>query len=197
VGGGLENLWKSDLVGVYGLDGQFIKSFGQYDPSIRESKKYLVFPVIDVNVEQQVLASIQMSGYRIQLYDLQTGERLGWFGTKPAHFTEPESPIRAHDSRQQIIEKSIGTSSAIGTFITSDYVLLNFENVTTSFFQTNDFNDKEPYIAVYDIETFDLVGEIRLPYILSHVANDRLYLRKDDNPDNYTISVYELSSEAL
>lgn len=190
--GNPEEAWKSPLAGVYNLDGELVDTVGRYDPSVRESKKYLIFPVMEVDFEKGLLASVQFSGYRIQIYDLTTKERVAWFGRKTTHFKEPEEYISPRLPRHEINEKSVGTSSVAGVYFLSDYVILYFENLTDSFFETSDFNEKEPYMVVYNRGTHECYGEIALPYILGNISDDRLYSIENDNPENYTIGIYEL-----
>jgi hypothetical protein len=76
-----------------------------------------------------------------------------------------------------------------------EYLLHYFVILTEEFQQTRDHNDKIHYINLYDKESYNSYGEIELPYFLGNVIGDKLYLIENDDPDNYTIGIYEIRSD--
>lgn len=194
--GDLQNAWQSDLIGVYDYDGKLVNTMGKYDPLIKEAMSYVVFPVINIDYQDHLILSAHSSGYTIQLYDLRDGERIAWFGTKTSNFNESEEYISSYQSRQKIKEQSIGISFTSSVHSTSEFIVLHFENLTKSFFENNNFNDKDVFVAIYDKESYDSYGDISLPYALGNIFDDQFYLIENDNPDNYTIGIYELVEES-
>lgn len=187
-----EEAHKSELAGIYNYDGALVDTVGSYDPTVKESKTYNLFSVINVDVRKEWLLGIQYHNYRMQLYDLDSGERLAWFGRQTENYITLDENISRYLPRKKIQEKSAGTSSAVRPYSMSDYIVLYFETLTKEFFETENFNAKEGYIAIYDNETYDSYGDIKLPYTLGNVANDNFYLIENDNPDNFTVGVYNL-----
>lgn len=190
--GDLKEAGKSELVGVYNYDGKLVDTIGKYDPSVKEAKSYLIFPIIHVDFENRLLVSAHSNSFRIQMYNLNTQNRVTWFGAKTPHFKESDEYISPYLPRHEIIKKSIGVSASAGIYLLSNYVVLYFENLTKSFFETSYFNDKESYMSIYDKKSYDCYGEIALPYVLGNISGDKFYLIEDDNPANYTIGIYEL-----
>lgn len=193
--GDLEHAWKSKLVGIYNYEGELIDTIGKYDPFVKEAKSYLIFPIIDIDFENKFLISAQGSGFQMQMYNLISQSRVAWFGRKTSHYKVSDEYISPTLPRHKIKEKSLETSFPVSVHLLSDYIVFCFENVTESFFKTNNFNDKKAFISVYDTESYDFYTEIALPYILGNVAGNKFYLIEDDNPDNYTIGVYELKEK--
>lgn len=189
-----EEAYKSRLAVAHNYDGELVDTMGRYDPTVRTAKSYNLLSIINIDFKRNRLISTHYHNYRIQVYDVETGERLAWFGRKTENFKEGEEYISPNLPREKIQEKSVGRSSAANIYPLSDYIVLYFETLTEAFFTTEDFNEKRPHIVVYDNESYGCYGEIALPYVLGNVSNDKFYLIEDDNPDHFTVGVYELVS---
>jgi len=190
-----EDAYKSKLAAVYNYDGELVDTIGTYDPTVKNSKSYNLFSIINTNFHLNYLLSTQYYNYRIQIYDLKTKNRLAWFGKRTDHFNVGEKYISPHEPIEKIKKEGAGRSSAVSIHTTDNYILLYFETLTKSFFQSKNFNDKKPYIVIYDYNSYDCYGEIALTYVLGDVANNKLYLIENDNPDHFTIGIYELKEE--
>lgn len=190
-----EEAHKSKLAAIYNYDGELVDTVGTYDPTVKEAKTYNLFSVINVDFEDSLLLGIQHHNYRIQLYDLSSKERIAWFGRKTKNYRELQENISSQMPREKINEISAGTSTGIRAYAMSDYIILYFETLTESFFDTESFNDKKGYLAIYDDETYDSYGDIALPYTLGDISNGKIYLIENDNPDKFTIGIYELTEE--
>lgn len=193
--GDLSEAWQSDLIGVYNYDGNLLQTLGQYDPAVKEANTYLIFPHITIDYQNDIVISAQSSGYQIQSFDLKSKKRIARFGRKTSNFQESEEYISPNQSRQKIREQSVGVSFVASVHSLSDYIILHFENLTELFFKTNNFNDKKHFVSIYDKETYNSYGDIPLPFAVGNIFKDKFYLIEDDNPDNYTIGVYELVEE--
>lgn len=191
---GLENVWRSELIGIFEYDGKFLDSFGTYDPHLENPNSYLVFPIMDADLQKNQILSGHPDQYSMQLYDLGKKDRLAWFGLKTENFNQSEEYIDAQQSHQAIRLQAKDLSWTSGVYFLSDYLLNFFVILTEDFQQTRDHNEKIHYITLYDRNTYDSYGEIELPYYLGSVIEDQLYLIEDDNPEQYTIGVYEILS---
>lgn len=188
----LDEAWNSSLAGFYSKEGKITESFGVYDPYIKSIKHYDVYSVINVDRDNSILLSTQGTIYRIQMYDLNTKERIAYFGYKSSNFKEIDEEIDSHEPLSIRKEKSINQSFTSGVYFTSKYVILAFQNLSMEWFTSSDPRTKQYYIAVYDRETKDFLDELLLPYPLANIMDGRLYLLENDNPVEYTLGIYEL-----
>ena len=193
----LTESWQSGLVGVFNYEGSLIEIIGQYDSDLRDGRFYSPFPLIAVDFNKDLLFSSHTNDYRIQVTNLNNGERVSHFGIKSENFRKAEDNISQFQAQQEIQEQSIGLSFVGDIYLTENYVLLHFENVTEEFYQTRDHNEKNHFLKVYDRKTHEFYNELELPYIIGSVADNDIYLIEDDNPENYTIGVYEILTSDL
>ena len=192
---GLEKAWQSDLIGKFGYNGTLLESFGRYDPFLKDPKSYLVFPHVDADLENNQFLSSHPDRYSLQLHNLETRERIAWFGVQTENFNQTDSYIRSQQSHQKIDEQARNLSWTSGVYILPEYFLHYFVILTEEFQQTRDHNEKIHYVTLYDRNSYDSYGEFELPYSLGGVVGNKLYLIEDDNPDNYTIGIYEIHSD--
>jgi hypothetical protein len=192
---GLKKAWQSDLIGKFGYNGILIESFGRYDPFLKNPKSYLVFPHVDADLENNQFLSSHPDRYSLQLYNLETQERIAWFGMQSENFNQTDSYIDAQQSHQKIDRQARDLSWTSGVYFLPEYFLHYFVILTEEFQQTRDHNDKIHYINLYDRNSYNSYGELELPYTLGSVVGNKLYLIEDDNPDNYTIGIYEIHSD--
>lgn len=190
-----EKATKSKLTAVYNYNGELIDTLGTYDPTVKDAKSYNIFPTININSTKGYLLSSHFNNYRIQIYDFTSKKRIAWFGRKTHSFKEKDEYISPYIPIEKIKEKSAGRSTAVSVHSLTDYVVLYFETLTKAFFKTNNFNEKLPYIVIYDNKSYACYGEIALPYVLGNVVNDKFYLIEDDNPDHFTVGIYELTEK--
>lgn len=184
--------WQSPLIGVYGYDGSLIEVFGKYDVSLKESNSYSIFPITHLDSKEREIFTMHTNDFRIQVYDIDNKERIAWFGRKTSNFNQSEEDISSQLSHSEIQEKSLDLSFSIGLYTSPEFIFAHYENLTESFYQTNNENEKEQYISVYDRQSLDSYGEITLPYVVGNVVDNTFYLIEDDDPDNYTIGIYEI-----
>lgn len=184
---------KSTLAGVFGYDGELVDTIGTYDPAVNDTKHYNFFSMVSYDTKSNRLISTQYSSYRIQLYELETGERLAWFGRDTENFNEGQEPITGDMPLEKVQKMSIGRSTPMRLHFSQDYIMLYFENMTEEFYETENRNDREFYIALYDRDTFESYGEFELPHAVGNVAGNKLYLIEDNNPDGFTVGMYEFT----
>jgi hypothetical protein len=184
---------KSPLVGKYNYRGELIEKKGNYAPSVSEANSYLIFPVFDIDFQENEFISSQGSDYRIQHYDLAQNKLIEYFGKKTQNFQLTDEYIDPSLPRKEIQEKSLEMSFPTNIHLMPDFIVFNFENLTESFFQTNNFNKKDQYISIYDRNTYDFYEELSLPYSIGNISNEYLFLIENDNPDNFKIGIYKLN----
>lgn len=190
-----EKLTHSKLFGIYNYQGSLIDTLGQFDPSVEQTNGYDLSALIDINFKNKQVVSTHKYNYRVQIHDLRSGKRTAWFGKKTAHFHESEEYISPNLPRQKQNRMARGISSPVKIFQINNKIFLYFETLTESFFKTEDFNDKKPFLAIYNSKTHNSYGDVKLPYILGEVAGGKLYLIENSNPDHFTVGIYEVNQD--
>ena len=195
--GDLTQSWQSSLVGEFNYEGELIEIIGEYDSNLRDGRFYSPFPLINVDFKNDLLFSSHSNDYRIQVTNLKNGEHVTLFGIKSENFRKADDNISQFQSQAEIQEQSIGLSFVGDIYLTERYLLLHFENVTEEFYQTRDHNEKNHFLKVYDRKTHEFYNELELPNIIGQVVDNNIYLIEDDNPEHYTIGVYEIITPGL
>lgn len=187
-----ENIGESNLIAVFDYNGKLIDTIGQYDPYTEKANYYGSSPQIYINFNFHKLYATHGNSYRIQIYDLNNNKRLDYFGFKSTHFKESPEVIEYYYSTVKIFDMSLNQSFSNGIFLTSNYIIFFFENLSERWNQTRNSKYKEYFINIYNRESHDFVSEIFLPYELATVHKSKLYLIEDYNPNSYTIGIYEM-----
>ncbi|HLR77117.1 MAG TPA: 6-bladed beta-propeller [Balneolaceae bacterium] len=188
----LKNTENSKLIALNDYDGELLKTFGKYDPYVSQATMYTAQPIYDIDFQKNKIYSTHMNSYRMQVYNLNNSNRMAYFGHRSTHFKEVEEEVSPFAPRSEIRKMGLQQSFTKGLYLTDRYVLLCFYNLTEKYYQTRSPQGKDFFISIYDRKSFNFIGEISLPYALGAVQNNKLYLVEDNNPDNYTIGVYEI-----
>lgn len=191
----LNKPWNSKLMAVLNSKGETKNIVGHYDPYLKEVKTYLNDPLMDIDFDNNKIYSTQLSSYRIQIWDMQNFKRTDYFGYRSKHFKETEEEIKAFYPRSKIYKMSVNQSSTQGIFVTSNYLLLYFQNLSDEWFNGRDPADKTYFITIYDRKSHAFVKELKVPYPIGAVADNKIYVIENDQPKNYTIGVYEIQND--
>lgn len=186
--------WKSKLIAVYNYNGKLLRKVGQYDPSFHDRKYYRYSPVIYFNPQNLMMYSSHEYNYRIQSWNMKNNySRKAYFGFKPPNFKvlnqdDIPSPLPKKDRIKLYTQQSY--ISAISA--NNSYIFLLFQNIPDRYFQTKDATYKDYFLTLYDLRSNNFKAELKLPYPMAAMNRDKIYLVEDDNPESYTIGVYEL-----
>lgn len=184
---------KSRLLALVKYDGTIDIVFGYQDPFSEEDNNYSTYNNILIEGET-IFTSLSTSPY-VQAYDINTYQKVGYFGEPSTSFAIPEKEIHARLPIPEINKRATNSSAMTGFYSTEHHIVLHMQILTAEFFETIDFSKKENILVVYDKETKEFIKEIPVPHTLGAVHNNNLYFIEDFNPDNYTIGIYELTNE--
>ena len=193
----LSNLLKageSNNVVEYSYEGAFLGSFGKYDSLTNSTMDYSVFPVLSFDEEHKRIYTVRQNGYIIEGWDIETKERAHVINQKPNFFTPPKKKIPANLAHSEIKKRSIGTTLTSSMFISENFVYLYMTKNTEAFLNSTDrdYSKKEFFLAIYSKQG-RLLAETKLDHVLANIVDDTFHLIENDDPDNYTIGVYEYS----
>jgi hypothetical protein len=187
-------IWKSNLFAIYDFEGNLISKSGKYDPFYKKNKDYRYSPIIYLNPDNATLYSTHEYNYRIQSWALNNNiTRVKYFGSRPENFKEVgqediTGPL-SKDKREELYTKQ---SYISGIFANNNHTFIVFQNIPQVYFERKNAQDKHYYLAVYDNDTSNYLGEIKLPYPLATISNNNLYLVEEDNPEAFKIGIYEI-----
>lgn len=188
-------LWRSALVAVYNTDGDFLHTLGRFGEPAKNPDTYNVRAMLDIDFEKNVLlasysTSYQMGEFHFGNLDYQ------YFGEISPNFKLSNEETRVTDSFNQILEKGLLRSAPMAAYITTEYYIFYFQNLSQEWYDTRDPNTKDHYLVFYNPETHKYEGELKLPNALGTITrNGKIRLIENIDPDNYTISTYTIIIE--
>ena len=100
-------------------------------------------------------------------------------------------------AKQKRIAFSTQRSYAISLHASNKYVYVEYHNISEDWYKAFDKSYKEYFLTVYDRNTKKYLSEIKLPFMLTAMNNNRVFLIENDNPDNYQIGSYEIVNPEL
>ena len=182
---------SSSLIGKLDLNGNFIKTFGKYDPFLGIDNQYMLDNNFDITNTGIIYTNLS-SSYNIRYYDLNDYSYLGSFGVQFPSFSLPKKEVKLNLPISEINKRMTGTSTTYSIHSTENYFVQHVQVLTEEWFENVNNEDKDNLLVLYDMETKELLGEIHTSYTLGTVHKNQLYMIEDFNPDNYTIGIYEL-----
>lgn len=184
---------NSNIAGVFSYNMEKSNFLGKYDPYLNEIVPSTNRPVI--HVDGQYLYTSHSNSYRIQVFDTSNGNRISYFGFRSENFGHLEEEIAPRESLEERFRKGFEESSTRMIHTDEKYLYFYFINGTEEWMEAKDLSTLNYHLMIYNKKTLDFLGEINLPYRLSHAKNNNFYLLEDENPDNFTYGVYEVVIE--
>lgn len=187
---------NSKLVARYRLStGEFLDLVGKYDPFVSESNHYLSMHNFDVDNQNSRLVTSLVLNPRVQVFDLETLEWSQNIEFVPEQWDERKKAVEPGMPRQEIMERTTGTSYSTGVFTSESKIFMHFQTLTDAWMKSSDYLSKKNYVAVFN-NTGDInYGTAELNGSLGDVHNGQLFVIENFNPDNFTIGVYETHIE--
>lgn len=182
---------SSALVGKMDLDGKFSDVFGNIDPFLNDDNQYVLDNVFDIT-SNGIIHTNLTSSFRIQSYDINKGNYIGIFGVRFPSFSLPRQEVSLELSIPEINERMTGSSVTNSIHSTEEYFIQHVQVLTKEWFENVNYEDKDNFLVIYDMQTKEFLGEIHTDHTLGAVHKNKLYMIEDFNPDNYTIGIYEL-----
>jgi hypothetical protein len=183
---------NSKLVARYRLStGEFLDLVGKYDPFVNESNHYLSMHNFDVDNKNRKLVTSLVLNPRVQVFDLETIELAQNIEFIPQQWNERKKAVEPGMPRQEIMERTTGTSYSTGVFTSESNIYMHFQTLTDAWMKSSDYLSKKNYVAVFN-DTGDInYGTAELNGSLGDVHNGQLFVIENFNPDNFTIGIYE------
>lgn len=188
-----DEVTNSKLVGVFSYGFEEQQVFGRYDEYLDEILPSTSRPVIYED-EAKIYTS-HSNSYRVQVFDKNTGERAQYFGYKSKHFGNLEEQIDPREPLEQRFRKGFEESSTRMLHTDEGHLYLFFINGSEEWLAGKDLQALNYFLMIYDKKTGHFLDEIQLPHRLSYALGNTFYLLENENPEQYTIGVYEVVSD--
>jgi hypothetical protein len=183
---------ESSLFVEYNTEGDVIRYFGRYDPAHEDFMVTMEKPYLTYSKYDNAIYSTHHNLYQIQKTDIASGKVMEQFGVKPPSW-KVTSLTELPQSREEFQDFSLTQSTTNDIYVSESYVYHYFFNATEDYYELQDPRLAKHYLAVYDRANHEFIQEIKLPYPLMYIFERELFLFSDDNPDNFTVEIYELS----
>ena len=167
---------------------------GGWDPFYKESATILQHPLITYDRESNHTWIVHRTSPSIRVIDHSLNE-VHKISHHSPNFLQADQDILMEfsvEERQQALSR---TSLLMQPYLTDRYFIHYFINQTEEVFQTLDSSDAGLFVAVYDRFTYEYLGEIEIPGVLTGVIDNQLMVLLDEDPDNFTIGLYEIQAE--
>lgn len=190
-------IWRSAMMAVYSFEGEFIQTIGTYGGPVKNPNTYSVRGLFDIDFEDERLLVGYSTSHQLSQINLDTGNQ-EFFGKIPQNFLVPTENMNVNDSVNEILRKGLSRSFPSNAYITDQFYVYYFQNLSQEWHDTRDPNTKDHFLVFYDRDTQKYLGELEIPFAVGAITrNDTLYLIEDINPDNFMIGKYHLDSVTI
>ncbi|MEX0662758.1 MAG: 6-bladed beta-propeller [Balneolaceae bacterium] len=189
------NHWKSATIAEYSLtDGRFKRAFGEFDPSLSGSSRLYNDANIVTDKGHGLIFTTHRTSPYIQAIDIKTGEVTKRFGVQTENFNYAEDAARIEDPMHVRHEKNLHQSFTGESFTSNEFFYHQHYRINDDVLRFGDPFHKTPYLNIYSIKgSFQFIAEVKLDYSPLFVTSEgKIYLLKDNDPENFTVNVYEL-----
>ncbi|MDG5766618.1 hypothetical protein QA596_03995 [Balneolales bacterium ANBcel1] len=196
--------------GWFNMDMKDISTFVKMDSSFTYFKKYgridqyyikelddmmrHTFMALDKYSRTIITTHIIIPYFKI--FDVDNDyEYVGRFGYQSPNFLMSDTPMRMEHSMEQRMNVALEKSIVDSPFITKDYLVFRFYNLTKQGAADNDLSKMFFFLSIYDrTNDYEYITEVSIPYHPIAVDSDRnrLFFIDTFEADEIVIGVYEL-----
>lgn len=194
------NHWQSDTIAEYSLsDGSLIRTFGHFDPSLEGAGRLYNYVNMVYDAENRWLFTTHRTSYYVQVFDSENEEVIGRFGNQTENFSEAEDPAGMNDPMHVRHQKNLDQSFVGESFVSDEYFYLQHYRINEDVLRYSDPFHKTAFLSVYSKkDSFQFISEIELDYPPLFITSiGEIYLLKNNDPENFTVNVYEKTQVPL
>lgn len=186
-----EETYKVKPITVLDSLGNILLDFGNYDEMYKKLRINWNSPRFDIDNDENIYLTNYVS-YKVFKYDIRGNLKIK-FGDKGKYFMELKEGMRGNESRDELRQISLKTST-VKQIKVSDYVYLQYTNNTEEFFKTKSKFDQNHYLMVYTKDGQYIKSDIKLPGggMLDVDENGIIYIELSDEPGNRIIGKYKI-----
>jgi len=188
-----DQITNSNIAGVFSYNFDKAELLGKYDPYLNDIVPSTNRPVI--HFDGQLLYTSHSNSYRIQVFDISNGNRINYFGFRSENFGHLEEETDHREPLEVRFKKGFEESSTRMVHTDDNYLYFYFINGTEEWMEVKDLSALNYHLMIYNKKTLDFLGEIKLPYRLSHATRNAFYLLENEDPDQFRYGVYEIVIE--
>lgn len=189
--------WESYLLVKYDYEGNLLGHLAQYDNDLSKRRYYSYTPVFYLDGTKNRLFSTHMHYYGIQEFDLEQDSLISKFGAISDNYNivnESNVDYIKLMNKEKRREFSTKQTYSMSLHASDEYIFVELQNLQLSWYNAFEKTFKDYYLTVYDRETKQFLSEISLPYMLTTMHNNTVFLIENDNPENYQIGIYSVEN---
>src|SRR5699024_8470657 len=103
--------------------GDNLKLFGNYDPSLKNSKSSHDRTIFTADFVENLFYTTHANSYRIQAYNIDTGDRVAYFGHQSKNFGVLQEEISRSLSREERFRRRLKESETELIYSTEKYII--------------------------------------------------------------------------
>ncbi len=180
-------------IGVFDTSFVLVDTLGGYDPFFQGRRDILQETTYDLNCEENKIYTVQGKTPNIQVFSIDSGNRLGITSKKPPSFNLSDKFIELVTSPQEMT-RYLSEEQSISLHVTHNdkYLFLVFRNDGGIYRRRRVLNESIHFVAVFDRESLEYVGEVQLDgAILGSTKDGYLIVLKDE--DQLRFEIIEVS----
>lgn len=184
-------------VGVFNSKFALIDTLGGYDPFFQGRTGIMQETEIKVDCQKGVIFTAQGKVPYIQVFSMRKKELLGRTNKIPPSFMLSDKFItmvtNPHEMTRYLSEEQ---SLSLHIAYSEEYIFHIFRNERNKYSRPRVFNDSDHFVAVYDRESLEYVGEAKLPgAVLGSTKKGELIVLSDER--NYEIQFLKIEPNEL
>lgn len=185
-------IWQSAMMAVYSFEGDFIRTIGTYGDPVKNPSHYAVKGLFDLDFTEETLLVGYSTSHQLSQIKLDTDNQ-EFFGKIPKNFLVPTENTNVNDSLNEILRKGLNRSFPFNAFITDQYYVYYFQDLSQEWYDSRDTNTKDHFLVFYDRKSQNYLGELEIPFAVGAITpNGTLYLIEDIDPGAYKVGSYRL-----
>jgi hypothetical protein len=183
------------IVGVFDQEFALVDTIGGYDPFFAGRGDFMQEPVVSVDCSRGLIYTTHAKTPYIQVFSMDSPIRVHRTDMKPASFNLSElfSPMAGNSSDTfRFLANEQSTSLHVEQ--SEHHIYHVFRNEHDNDKTQRHFEDRDYYVAVYDIDTYEYLGETQIDgAVLGATKDGYLIVLKDER--TYEMQFLEISSK--
>lgn len=170
------------VIGVFDTEFNMVDTLGGYDPFFQGREGSMKETVIKVDCANKQIYTTHAKVPYIQVFSIEKGEHIGSTTNIPSSFMLSDKFIEMiNNPREMTRFLSEEQSLSLSLSYSDEYIYHIFRNERNIYTQRRSFNNSDHFVAVYDKESLEYLGEVKLPgAVLGSTNNGNLIVLKNE-----------------
>ena|SRR6056297_2830270 len=189
-----KNFWKSKTIAKLDQNFELVELVGQFDPQLNGTTFLYKYPMVTIDPGNENIYTTHRTLPFIQVFGINDLRYKDRFGLTSSSFKNAEESALRSDPIHVRRQKNLNQSFVEESFVSGEFFFLQHSTYSADVITYGDTFLRQPYLNVFEKNhPHRFLGEMKMESIPIHITNEnQIYLLKDNNPDNFTVEVYDL-----